>query len=85
MLNIPAIKLPDGSMSEPSAVDLSQYFGRAVRVYVTTDGAVVINPRQDTYWQVAEVRVPPQARTDDGDLLPLDYAALEITRFEAPK
>lgn len=56
---IPPIVLPGGSVSAEQAIDLSPYQGGVARVYVSAAGGFEINPRADSYWQVAEVTLPP--------------------------
>lgn len=56
---IPPIALPGGNRSVEHAVDLSAHQGRIIHVYVSAAGEVEINPRHDTYWQIAEVALPP--------------------------
>jgi len=58
-LIIPPIALPGGAFSAEHTVDLSAYQGRMVRVYISAAGEVEINPDHHSYWQVAEVLLPP--------------------------
>lgn len=60
-LIIPSIKLPSGAMSATKTVDLSGLQGRSVRVYLSSLGAVEINPPHDSYWLIAESVLPPPA------------------------
>lgn len=61
VLNVPSLRLPDGSMSASQSVDLSPYQGGVVRVYVNAAGCIEINPAAESYWQVAEAMLPPAA------------------------
>lgn len=45
------------------AVDLSPYQGQTVRVYLDGNLQIRINPREDMFWQLAEMSIPaPQSR-----------------------
>lgn len=67
MLTIPSIPLPGGQHSQEQSIDLSPYQGQIVRVYVSTSGAIEINPVA-SYWQVAEINLPtcPTIEVQDG-------------------
>lgn len=60
-INIPALRLPSGALSAAHSIDLTPYQGGAVRVYLSADGAFRVNPASDSYWQIAEVMLPPAA------------------------
>ncbi len=59
-ITIPAIKLPDGTMSKSQAVDLITHQGIVVRIYVDATGKTQINPKRECYWQVCELSLPPE-------------------------
>jgi len=45
------------------AVDLSPYQGQTVRIYLDGNLQIRINPREDMFWQLAEMSIPaPQSR-----------------------
>lgn len=45
------------------AVDLSPYQGQTVRIYLDGNFQIRINPREDMFWQLAEMTIPaPQSR-----------------------
>jgi hypothetical protein len=45
------------------AVDLSPYQGTVVRIYLDGNLQIRINPREDMFWQLAEMSIPaPQSR-----------------------
>ena len=60
-LIIPPVKLPDGSLSSAKTVDLTNYHGRSVRVYLSTVGQAEVNPSTNSYWLVFEAELPPVA------------------------
>lgn len=60
-LIIPPAKLPDGSLSAAKTVDLTNYQGRAARVYLSATGQVEINPPANSYWLIAEAVLTPAA------------------------
>jgi len=41
-------------------VDLTQFQGQMVRVFLDNNLKLVVNPQYDCYWQIAEVMLPPQ-------------------------
>lgn len=41
------------------AVDLSAYAGQKVRIYLDGNLQLQINPREDMFWQLAEMIIPP--------------------------
>jgi len=68
VLAIPPLTLPGGGESAPQTLDLAPYQGVTARVYLNAAGRVEVNPAADSYWQVAEVALPPPAseRVQDG-------------------
>ncbi len=58
IINVPAIKLPDGTMSKTQVIDLTERQGQIVRIYVDARGGVEINPKKDCYWQVFAMTLP---------------------------
>ena len=90
IITIPAITLPDGSLSKAVDLDLAGRAGQAVRIYVDADGLTYINPARDMYWQVAELVIPPacSGMDDEGNPTPpppLDLATITITAFTLPE
>lgn len=59
-LIIPPLKLPGGALSAGQVVDLTPHQGSVARIYINAAGLAEINPG-DSYWQVAEVTLPPPA------------------------
>ena len=87
-ITIPSIRLPDGSMSAPSVVDLASFEGKIVRLYVDITGAVHVNPDHDMYWQVAGLAVPSPAPADPmvpgSSPVAMDLSTVAITTFALP-
>ena len=89
-VTIPAITLPDGSMSLEQQVDLTPYQGQTARIYLTADGRVQVNPPADCWWQMAEVVLPPEQKetTEEGEVgavIPLDLSTVDIKFFDLPE
>lgn len=89
---IPPTRLPDGSTSADTRVDLTDYQGRMVRLYLAANGAAQVNADGDTYWQVSEARLPPVAYEsvpDDpmsrGPAVPLDLAQVDVIFYPLPE
>jgi hypothetical protein len=41
-----------------ATIDLSEYAGKYVRIWLEADGTYSLDPRRDHFWQVAEFQVP---------------------------
>ena len=60
--NLAAFACAQGNVAA-QAVDLSPYQGQTVRVYLDGNLQIRINPREDMFWQLAEMSIPaPQSR-----------------------
>jgi hypothetical protein len=60
--NLAAFACAQGNVAA-QAVDLSPYQGHTVRVYLDGNLQIRINPREDMFWQLAEMSIPaPQSR-----------------------
>lgn len=60
--NLAAFACAQGNVAA-QAVDLTPYQGKMVRVYLDGNLQIRINPREDMYWQLAEMSIPaPQSR-----------------------
>jgi hypothetical protein len=60
--NLAAFACAAGNVAA-QAVDLSPYQGQTVRVYLDGNFQIRINPREDMFWQLAEMSIPaPQSR-----------------------
>jgi hypothetical protein len=81
-----------------ATIDLSEYAGKYVRIWLEADGTYSLDPRRDHFWQVAEFQVPeiqyeevlgidPETDEPMVDLkpLPLDVSAMDITLFTLPE
>lgn len=84
-LIIDAIKTPKGDIAGKE-IDLMPYQGQYVRVYLDNDLNIVVNPRQDCYWQLAELYVPYQTRDEETDKLSaLDLSNVELITYVLPE
>ena len=88
---IPPLRLPGDGTSAQHRVDLSAYQGGFVRLYVSAAGAAEVNPGADSYWQVAEVSLPPVAYESvpgepmaRGAEIPLDLTTCGVVFFDLP-
>lgn len=60
--NLAAFACAQGNVAA-QAVDLTPYQGQMARVYLDGDLEIRINPREDMFWQLAEMSIPaPQSR-----------------------
>ena len=58
-------------------VDLSPYQGKTVRVYLDGNLRIRINPREDMFWQLAEMSIPaPQSRQ-------IEQGTIEVEKTES--
>lgn len=83
-IDIPKVKLPNGSFSQPLSVDLTAHQGRMVRVYMNKNGQTEINPQSDSYWLIAECNLPA-AQTEqvqNGTRVESSSASIQAVRTE---
>jgi hypothetical protein len=87
-----------GKVSQKT-IDLTQYAGQHIRIWLDPDGSYSLNPKRDHYWQMAELDVPEIqfSSVDTGEIdeegnpimaaeaLPLDLTAVEIEKWELPE
>ena len=81
LITVPPILTPEAGLTEEKIIDLADYYDRyvatyaegpRVRMYMDADGTIAINPRQDSWWLLAEVDVPAPSRDEEtGEPAPL--------------
>lgn len=79
-------------------IDLTPHAGERVRLWIERNGEYSTNPRQDHYWQIAELDVPAQEYVETaGDpdsegrptanraAVPIDLSSVEIKAWSLPE
>lgn len=81
--NLAAYACAQGNVAA-QAVDLSPYQGQMVRVYLDGNLQIRINPREDMFWQLAEMALPaPQSRqVQEGTVVVEKKESTTISRGE---
>ena len=91
-VNIPKVKMADGTYSLPIDVCLDNYHDMTVRVYIDNQKQIQINAEDSMYWLLFEIKIPqkkydidPEDNPETAQAVPYNLEDLPYTIYPLPQ